>query len=101
MTAIQIIENPVLKGKRRALVLSEDRIGHYPEFRSFFVQQFSIVASGLSGPGYVPAPSGMVYAVLFIGRSGEIFLAGVGGQWRVEDLEATGRLYQLSVATSL
>jgi hypothetical protein len=25
-------------------------------------------------------------------------IAGVGGAWRVEDLDATGRLYQLSVA---
>ena len=27
-------------------------------------------------------------------------IAGVGGEWRVEDLDATGRLYQLSVAAS-
>jgi hypothetical protein len=25
-------------------------------------------------------------------------IEGVGGEWRVEDLDATGRLYQLSVA---
>ena len=74
----------------------------------------------------------MIYALVFIGRSGEPFLcgieiyalpnaleplndpnvdadlwallwwmiAGVGGEWRVEDLDATGRLYQLSVAAS-
>ncbi|MEH2484598.1 hypothetical protein [Bradyrhizobium sp. AZCC 2230] len=130
MTAIQVIENPVLEGKRRAFVLAEDRVGHYPEFREFFVRQFSLGTNGLSRPGYVRAPSGMVYALVFIGRSGEPFpdgieiyalpdaleplndpevdadiwallgwmIAGVGGEWRIEDLDATGRLYQLSVA---
>lgn len=132
MTAIQVIENPALEGTRRALVLVEDRVGHYPEFREFFVRQFSLDINGLSHPGYVRAPSGMTYALVFIGRSGEPFpdgieiyalpdaleplhdpdvdadlwallgwmIAGVGGEWRVEDLEATGRLYQLSVAAS-
>jgi hypothetical protein len=74
----------------------------------------------------------MIYALVFIGRSGEPFpdgieiyalpdaleplndpdvdadmwallgwmIAGVGGEWRVEDLDATGRLYQLSMAAS-
>ena len=132
MTAIQVIENPALEGTRRALVLAEDRVGHYPEFREFFVRQFSLDVNGLSHPGYVRAPSGMTYALVFIGRSGEPFpdgieiyalpdaleplndpdvdadlwallgwmIAGVGGEWRVEDLDATGRLYQLSVAAS-
>ena len=27
-------------------------------------------------------------------------IEGVGGEWRVEDLDATGRLYQLSAAGS-
>jgi hypothetical protein len=132
MTAIQIIENPVLEGKRRAFVLAEDRVGHFPAFREFFVRQFSLGTNALSRPGYVRAPSGMVYALVFIGRSAEPFpdgieifalpdalepmndtdvdadlwallrwmIAGVGGEWRVEDLDATGRLYQLSVAAS-
>ncbi len=130
MTAIQVIEHPVLEGTRRALVLAEDRIGHYSEFREFFVRQFSLDTAGLSRPGYVRAPSGMTYALIFLGRSGEPFpdgieiyalpdaleplndpdvdadlwallrwmVAGVGGEWRVEDFDATGRLYQLSVA---
>ena len=132
MTAIQVIENPALEGKRRALVLAEDRIGHYAEFRDFFVRQFSLDTGGLSRSGYVRAPSGMTYALVFVGRSGEPFpdgieiyalpnameplndpdvdadlwallrwmVAGVGGEWRVEDFDATGRLYQLSVAES-
>ena len=132
MTQVEVVENAILDGKRKALVLAEDRVGHYPEFREFFVQQFSLDANGLSRPGYVRAPSGMIYALVFIGRSGEPFpdgleiyalpdaleplndadvdadlwallrwmIAGVGGEWRVEDLDATGRLYQLSVAES-
>jgi hypothetical protein len=132
MTAIQVIENPQLKGKRQAFVLAEDRLAHYPEFREFFVKQFSLDTNGLSRAGYVRAPSGMVYALIFIGRSGEPFpdgieiyalpdaleplddqeidadlwallrwvISGIGGDWRAEDLDATGRLYQLSVVTS-
>jgi hypothetical protein len=132
MTAIQVVENPTLEGKRNALVLTEDRVGHYPEFREFFVRQFSLGTNGLLRPGYVRAPSGMIYALVFIGRSGEPFpdgveiyalpdaleplddpevdadlwallrwmIEGVGNDWRLEDLDATGRLYQLSVAAS-
>ena len=130
MTQIEVVEAPRLDGKRRALVLTEDRVGHYPEFREFFVRRFALDANGLALPGYVRAPSGMVYALVFIGRSGEPFpdgieiyalsdaleplndadvetdlwallrwmIEGVGGEWRVEDLDATGRLYHLSAA---
>jgi len=130
MTQIEVVEAPRLDGKRRALVLTEDRVGHYPEFREFFVRRFALDSNGLARPGYVRAPSGMVYALVFIGRSGEAFpygieiyatpdaleplneadvdsdlwallrwmIEGVGGEWRVEDLDATGRLYQLTAA---
>jgi hypothetical protein len=30
MTQIEVVVNPELEGKRRALVLTEDRVGHYP-----------------------------------------------------------------------
>jgi hypothetical protein len=127
MTGIEVIEEPGLDGKRRALVLAEDRLGHYPEFRQFFIRRFSLETRGLSRPGYVRAPSGMTYVLVFIGRSGEPFpdgieiyaladaleplgeedvdtdlwaflrwmIDGVGGAWKVEDLDATGLLYQL------
>src|SRR5271169_1992014 len=132
MTEVEVIEKPSHDGKRTALVLAEDRIGHYPEFREFFVRRFSLDTGGLLRPGYVRAPSGMIYSLVFVGRSGEPFpdgieiyaladaleplnqedidtdlwallrwmIAGVGNEWRVEDLDATGRLYQLSVAAS-
>jgi hypothetical protein len=131
MTQIEIIDNSELSGTRRALVLTEDRVGHYPEFRNFFVRRFALNSAGLSRPGYVRAPSGMFYALVFIGRSGEPFpdgieiyalpyaletlddtnvdtdlwallrwiIEGVGGEWRVKDLDATGRLYHLSAAS--
>ena len=127
MTGIEVVEKPGLAGKRRALVLTEDRLGHYPEFREFFIRRFGLATGGLSQPGYVRAPSGMTYALVFAGRSGEPFpdgiviyalvdaleplneadvdtdlwaflrwmIQGVGGEWKVEDLDATGRLYQL------
>ena len=77
MTNIEIIDNPELDGTRRALVLTEDRVGHYPEFRDFFVRRFALNSGGLSRPGYVRGPSGMTYALVFIGRSGEPFPDGI------------------------
>jgi len=127
MIGIEVIDKPRLDGKRKALVLAEDRVGHYPQFREFFVRRFSLETNGLSRPGYVRAPSGMIYSLVFVGRSGEPFpdgieiyaladaleplsegdvdtdlwallswmIDGIGGEWKVEDLDATGRLYQL------
>jgi hypothetical protein len=131
MTNVRVIAPPRLDGLRRAFVLAEDRIGHYPEFRRFFVTTFNLDRDGLKQPGYVSAPSGTNYALVFIGRSGEPFpagveihalvgalepldedatdrdlwailkwmIAGVGGDWTVRDLEATGRLYRVPAAT--
>jgi hypothetical protein len=127
MTDVTVIAPPKLDGLRRALVLAEDRIGHYPEFRCFFADTFELDRRGLSEPGYVTAPSGTCYVLVFVGRSGEPFpagveihalvpalepidealvdrdlwailtwmIAGVGGDWTVHDLEATGRLYRI------
>jgi hypothetical protein len=63
--------------RRRAFVLAEDRIGHYPEFCTFFANVFNLDRVGLQEPGYVAAPSGTEYVLVFIGRSGEPFPAGV------------------------
>ena len=72
-----VIAAPDLSGLRRAPVLIEDRVGHYPEFREFFVRTFDLVHVGLRAPGYVAAPSGSVYELVFVGRSGEPFPSGV------------------------
>ena len=77
MTDVKVIPPPPLGGLRRALVLAEDRIGHYPEFRRFFAATFDLDRHELKQPGYITAPSGTHYALVFIGRSGEPFPAGV------------------------
>ncbi|MDX2157459.1 MAG: hypothetical protein SFW09_13220 [Hyphomicrobiaceae bacterium] len=77
MTDVSIVTAPDLAGRRRALVLTEHRVGHYPEFRAFFAAAFDLDRVMLSVPGYVRAPSGLTYEVIFIGRSGEPFPAGV------------------------
>jgi hypothetical protein len=77
MAAVRVITTPLLEGRRRAFVLAEDRIGHYPEFCTFFANVFNLDRVGLQETGYVAAPSGTEYVLVFIGRSGESFPAGV------------------------
>lgn len=77
MSEVRVITTPSLEGKRRALVLVEDRIGHNPEFRTFFANVFDLHRVGLREPGYLAAPSGTEYALVFVGRSGEPFPTGV------------------------
>jgi hypothetical protein len=78
MTAdVQVIPAPDLRDQRRAFVLAEDRVGHYPEFRAFFERTFHLARVGLTVPGYVAVSSGAVYELTFIGRSGEPFPSGV------------------------
>src|SRR5689334_21375977 len=77
MGEVRVITAPRLEGKRRAFILAEDRVGHYPEFRAFFVNTFDLDRVGLREPGYLAAPSGTEYALIFIGRSGEAFPASV------------------------
>ena len=77
MSDVKVIAPPPLDGLRRAFVLAEDRIGHYPEFRRFFAETFALDRDGLKQPGYVTTPSGHSYALVFIGRSGEPFPAAV------------------------
>jgi hypothetical protein len=124
---ITVIPAPPLDGKRLAFVLVEDRLGHYAEFRAFFVRTFDLDRIGLAQPSYVRAPSGSAYTLIFLGRSGEPFpsgveihaivpaleplddgivdrdlwsllrwvIEGVGGEWTVEAMEATGRLLRI------
>jgi hypothetical protein len=77
MPDVRVIARPATEDTRTALVLTEDRLGHYPEFRTFFVRTFDLDRIGLSEPGFVQAPSGLVYVLVFIGRSGEPFPAGI------------------------
>jgi hypothetical protein len=77
MTVVSVVAKADLGGKRLAFALAEDRVGHYGEFRAFFVRVFDLDRVGLSDPGFVRAPSGLTYALVFIGRSGEPFPSGV------------------------
>jgi hypothetical protein len=130
VSTVAVVNAPDLAGKRLAFALAEDRVGHYPEFRAFFLRTFDLDRVGLAAPGHVTAPSGLTYALVFIGRSGEPFpsgleihaivdalepveeetldrdlwailrwmMDGVGGDWTVADLDATGRLYRVPAA---
>ncbi len=84
-----VVVPPSLDGKRLAFVLAEDRLGHYPEFRAFFVRSFDLDRLGLTQPGYLQAPSGTMYELVFIGRSGEPFPSGVEIHAVVPALEPT------------
>jgi hypothetical protein len=74
---ITVVPAPSLAGTRSVLVLAEDDLGHYPEFRAFFSRTFDLDRVGLAQPGYVQTASGAIYALIFIGRSGEPFPSGV------------------------
>jgi hypothetical protein len=87
VTGVTVVPAPPLDGKRLALVLAEDRIGHYPEFRAFFARTFDLDRVGLATPGCVRAPSGLHYALVFVGRSGEPFPAAVEISALVDALE--------------
>ena len=87
MSEVAIIGKPDLQGKRFSFALAEDRLAHYPEFRDFFVRSFDLDRKGLSEPGFVRAPSGVDYALVFIGRSGEPFPAGLEIHAVVDALE--------------
>ena len=77
MIDVVVIPKPELAGTRLAFVLAEDRVGHYPEFQDFLTRAFDLDRVGLSEAGYVLAQSGSPYSLVFIGRSGERFPAGV------------------------
>ena len=77
MSQVTVVEAPDLSNTRQAFVLREDRLGHYAEFRRWFTKIFDLDRIGMSRPGYLKGPSGMVYAMVFLGRSGEAFPAGL------------------------
>jgi hypothetical protein len=87
MTDVTVVERQDLAGKRLAFGLAEDRIGHYPEFRAFFSRTFDLDRKGLAEPGFLRAPSGLPYTLVFIGRSGEPFPSGVEISAIVDALE--------------
>ena len=87
MADVTIVSKPNIAGKRLALALTEDRVGHYPEFRDYFTRIFELDRIGLAEPGFVQAPSGLTYSLVFVGRSGEPFPSGVEVYAIVDALE--------------
>lgn len=84
---IAIIPPPPLAGRRPTPLLTEERLGHYPEFREFFRAAFALDRVGLAAPGCLRAPSGAAYLLVFLGRSGEAFPSGLEIQALPEGLE--------------
>lgn len=72
---------------RRTFLFGEDRLGHYPEFRQFFINAFDLKRNRLERPGYIRASSGATYELVFIGRSGEPFPSGLEFYALTEALE--------------
>jgi hypothetical protein len=85
--SVWVIEPADLSGTRRNLLLAEDRVGHYEEFRDFLRRTFKLDQIGLARPGYVQTTSGAIYEFVFVGRSGEPFPSGVEVSAVVEALE--------------
>lgn len=58
-------------------LMTEHKLGDYPEFQAFFRRGFDLDTVGLSQPGCVRTESGRMYLLVFLGRSGEAFPSGV------------------------
>ena len=74
MTVSRITERPL--GTRSVPLLTDPDIGHYPEFAEFLVATFDLADKQLDAPGLLDV-DGHVYELVFIGRSGRPFPAGV------------------------
>jgi hypothetical protein len=123
------VERPA-GGYRSVPLLTEPAVGHYPEFRDFFLRRFRL-ADDPFAPAPVLAFSGRLYELVFVGYSGSAFpaelrvnalvpglepldeaaaetdlwsllrwiVSEVGGEWTVDGLELTARIYRLSPAS--
>lgn len=114
---------------RTVFVMAEERLGHYAGFREALIGAFGLVPADADGgePGYIRAPSGREYQLVFTSRSAQRFPSGmeiyalvpgfdpvdsdaldediwrflewlvarVGGEWTLEDLKATGKVYKI------
>jgi hypothetical protein len=74
---VAVVPLPDLSGLRPSPLLTEERLGHYAEFRDHFRRAFDLDRIGLSAPGCLRGPSGGLYLLVFLGRSGEPFPSGV------------------------
>ena len=74
MTVSRITARPL--DTRSVPLLTDPDIGHYPEFAEFLVETFDLADMQLDAPGLLDV-DGRVYELVFIGRSGRPFPAGV------------------------
>ena len=74
MTVTRITERPT--DTRSVPLLTDSDVGHYPEFAAFLVATFDLTDRQLDAPGLLDV-DGRVYELIFIGRSGRPFPAGV------------------------
>jgi hypothetical protein len=130
---MQLIQCEKNLAYRRELVLTETRLDHYDEFRRFFRNELDLRPQDVDGGAnrFFQAESGRVYEMIFVGKTGRAFPAGleicllvfdidpippeeeidrdlweflqwmiqgVGGEWTLEALEATGYLYRVPSA---
>lgn len=61
---------------RSVPVLTEPSVGHYPQFSAFLTETFGLQQDPLAAPGLLDV-DGRIYELVFIGRSGQPFPAGV------------------------
>lgn len=74
MTVTRITIRP--SNSRRVPVLADPGVSHYPEFSAFLAATFDLADRPLDTPGLLDV-NGNVYELVFIGRSGCPFPAGV------------------------
>ena len=88
MTVTRMTERP--PATRSVPLLTDPDIGHYPEFAAFLAQTFDLAEKQLDAPGLLDV-DGRIYELIFIGRSGRPFPAGVEVAALVPGLEPLDR----------
>jgi hypothetical protein len=88
-----VIEPPVIvprdrrpAGHRAVPLLVEHDLGHYPEFRAFLAVTFDLSRDPFGPPGLLRVGD-RIYQLVFFGRSGRAFPAGVSIDALIEGLE--------------
>ena len=84
MTVTRITQRP--SNTRSVPLLTDPDVWHYPEFAAFLVATFDLADKQLDEPGLLEV-DGRIYELVFIGRSGRPFPAGVAIASRVPGLE--------------
>lgn len=84
MTVARVATRPA--GHRSVPLLHEPDLGHYDEFRRFLAATFGLDADPFGPPGVLTV-DGRAYELVFTGRSGRPFPAGVEVHALVEGLE--------------